>query len=57
MCRPFLLPEQKLPVKRANIDRVHINDVDVAETRERQMREYLAAQAACTDNEHFALFH
>lgn len=48
-------PEQKLPIEIRHINGVHVDDVYVAETAQREIGEDLAAQAACTDDEHLAL--
>ena len=45
------VPEEELPVQVGEVDGVHINDVNVAEAREGDVLEQLAAQAARADNE------
>ena len=47
-------PEEELPVEVGHIDRVHVNHVDVAKPRQRQVFEQLAAQAASTHDQHAA---
>ena len=36
-------PEEELPVQVANVDRVHVDDMDVLETGKRKVRKDLAA--------------
>ena len=45
-------PEEKLAVQVAGVDGVHVDEVDVAEARERQIGEQLATEAAGADDEH-----
>ena len=45
-------PEEKLAVQVAGVDGVHVDEVDVAEAREGQVGEQLAAEAAGADDEH-----
>jgi hypothetical protein len=45
-------PEEKLAVQVAGVDGVHVDEVDVAEARERQIGEQLAAEAAGADDEY-----
>lgn len=48
-------PKQKLAIQIADVDRVHINDMDVLEARQREVREDLASKAACADDEDLRL--
>ena len=45
------LPEQELSVEVRNVDRVHVDDVDVLESRERKVLEDLTAQAAGSNDQ------
>ena len=52
----LLIPEQKLPVQVADVDRVHVDDVEPAEPGQRQVLEQLASQPSGADNEHADVF-
>ena len=49
------LPEQELAIQVGDVDGVHVDDVDAAEARQRQVLEQLAAQAARADAQHPAV--
>jgi hypothetical protein len=46
------VPKQKLTVQVADVDRVHVDDVEPAEARQRQVLEQLAPEPAGADDEH-----
>lgn len=48
-------PEKKLSVKVANIDSVHVDNMDVLETGQREVRKNFASKAASTYDEDLAL--
>mmetsp|Transcript_102123 Transcript_102123/g.288409 ORF Transcript_102123/g.288409 Transcript_102123/m.288409 type:complete len:208 (+) Transcript_102123:745-1368(+) len=49
------LPEQELTVQVRDVNRVHVYDVDVSETRESEVLQHLAAETTSTDHEDLAL--
>ena len=46
------LAEEELPVEVRDVDRVHVDDVNLAKAGEREVLEELAAQSARADHEH-----
>lgn len=48
-------PEQKLTIEVADIDGVHINDVNILEPCQREVGQNLATQPASADDQDFAL--
>lgn len=48
-------PEEKLPIEVADIDSIHINDMNVLEAHERQVRKDLASQTSSTDHQYLRL--
>lgn len=51
-----LLAEQKLPVQVAQINRVKVNDVDLAKAGEHNVLEQFASDSAGADQEYAGLF-
>jgi hypothetical protein len=50
-----LIAEQKLPIEIAQVDRVEVNDMDLAEACEDEVLEKLTADAASSDHENARL--
>lgn len=48
----MLLAEEELPVQVAQIDCVEVDEVDLSETRQDEVLEQLASDAAGADHEH-----
>jgi hypothetical protein len=48
-------PKEKLPIEIADIDRIHVYDVYVLETRECQVGEYFTPKPTRADDEDLAL--
>lgn len=48
-------PEEELAIQVANVDGIHVDDMNVLEARQREIREYLTTQAACTNDQDLAL--
>lgn len=49
------LAEEELAVEVGNVDRVHVDDVNVAKTSEGEILQDLASQSASSDDKHLAL--
>ena len=49
------MPEQELAVQVGHVDGVHVDYINVAEPRQRQVLEQLAAEAARADAQHSAV--
>ena len=49
------VPEEELPIEVAVVYRVHVDDMDVLEPREREVLQELAAEPSSTDDEYAAL--
>ena len=48
-------PEEELSVQITNVDRVHVDDMNVLEPRQGEVGEDLTSQTTCADNKDFAL--
>ena len=46
-----MVPEEELAVQVTNVDGVHVDDMDVLEPRQRQIREDLAAQTTSANDQ------
>lgn len=51
----MILPEQELPIQIANVDRIHINDMNIFKSRESQIGKNLASQTTSPDAQNLAL--
>ena len=51
----IFLPEEELPVQIANVDGVHVDDMDVLEPGQGKVREDLATQSTSTNHKNLAL--
>jgi hypothetical protein len=49
------IPEEKLTIKIADVDSVHVDEMDVLEPSQSKIGEYLASQTTCADDKNFAL--
>ena len=49
------VPEQELSIEIADIDRVHVNNMDILEPRKREIGENLTAETTGPNNQDFAL--
>ncbi len=51
----MLLAEEKLPVEIAEVDRIEVDNVDLAKAGENEVLEEFASDAASADHEHARL--
>ena len=49
------IPEQELSVQVTNVDRVHVDDMDILEAHERQVRQNFASQSTRANDQNLAL--
>ena len=48
------IPEEELAVEITDVNSIHVYDMNILETRQRQVRQDLAAQASSTDHKYLA---
>lgn len=51
----FGVPEQELAIEIADVNCVHVDDMDVLEAEQREVRQDLASQTSSADDENLAL--
>jgi hypothetical protein len=50
------LPKKKLPIQIADVDGVHINDVNILKPRKCEVRENFAPQPSSTNDQYLTFF-
>jgi len=55
MYQASILPKQELPIEIADINRVHINHMNIFEPRECQVGQDFASQTTSADHQYLAL--